>query len=200
MTDSPKENLSFELWHVTAREQRNLPWGMSLAVFILGYSSALGHLLNIFVIQPLLGFADFSQLSELLPSIIIAAMMGTVARKVYITVGKPVKEHFTELRGDAAALEYRRGDDWVSVPWDCVIPPRPVAPILLNEKTQPTDRADFTPRFHGRNLVIYEIGFRGPESNRPSIYFTSVPYFNNKTRAYISQAEASGADQPVEAV
>ena len=106
---------------------------MSLAIFILGYSSALGHLLNIFRDTAALGFADFSQLPELLPSITIAAIMGTMGWKVYKTVGKPVKEHFTELR-DATALEYRRGDDWISVPWDCVMPPRPVAPILLNER------------------------------------------------------------------
>ena len=195
MTESPTEKLSFELWHHSARRCKNFPWGMSLAMFLLGLMASLeNHQCWIRIAR------GYSGCRQLIPVIIMGALFAAFGWHTFKTVGKPVRDNFTELRGNGEALEYLRGDEWVSVPWDCVQVPKPLSTFLLAEASQPMDRPDVARKMHGRNFNAYEISFTGSESNRPTIYFASVPYFNNKTRAYISQAEASGADQPVEAV
>ena len=200
MTESPTEKLSFELWHHSARRCKNFPWGMSLAMFFLGLMASLGNLIINVGLESLAGTADVNYIMQLIPVIVMGALLAAFGWHTFKTVGKPVRDNFTELRGNGEALEYLRGDEWVSVPWDCVQVPKPVSTFLLAEASQPMDRPDVAPKMHGRNFNAYEISFTGSESNRPTIYFASVPYFNNKTRAYISQAEASGSDQPVEAV
>ena len=104
MTESPTEKLSFELWHHSARRCKSFPWGMSLAMFFLGLMASLGNLIINVGLESLAGTADVNYIMQLIPVIVMGALLAAFGWHTFKTVGKPVRDNFTELRGNGGGL------------------------------------------------------------------------------------------------
>ena len=115
--------------------------------------------------------------------------------KTRFHLAKTMYRNRTFLRGNGDVLQYFWGGEWVTVSWEHVGPPTAVFPELLDESLYRPDQesldvmAGVKPSFMP-SMPIYKISFSGPESDRPAVYFMSLPFYNYKTNGHRARFKA----------
>jgi len=116
--------------------------------------------------------------------------------KTRFHLAKTMYRNRTFLRGNGDVLQYFWKGEWVSVSWEHVGPPTPVFPESLDESLYRPDQEsiDVFPGFRRPSIMpsvpMYKISFSGPESDRPTVYFMSLPFYNYKTNGHRARFKA----------
>ena len=143
--------------------------------------------------------SQFATLSEILivgfgTLVLISIFVWLLKTRFHLA--KTMFRNRTFLRGNGDVLQYFRDGDWVTVSWEHVGPPTPVFPESLDESIYRPDQEsiDIIPRSLKPSIVpslpVYKISFSGPESDRPTVYFMSLPFYNYKTNGHRARFKA----------